>query len=38
MDDAGRKKLWEEYMRTRSPELREKIIERKKKRLEGYKR
>lgn len=26
MDDAGRKKLWEEYMKTRLPELREKII------------
>lgn len=26
MDDAGRKKLWEEYMKTRTPELREKII------------
>lgn len=26
MDDAGRKKLWEEYMKSRSTELREKII------------
>lgn len=26
MDEAGKKKLWEEYARTQSPELREKII------------
>lgn len=26
MDDAGKKKLWEEYAGTRSPEVREKII------------
>ena len=26
MDDTGRKKLWEEYAGTRSPEIREKII------------
>lgn len=26
MDEAGRKKLWEEYAKTQSPELREKII------------
>lgn len=26
MDDAGKKKLWEEYAKTHSPELREKII------------
>ena len=26
MDEAGRKKLWEEYAKTKSPELREKII------------
>lgn len=26
MDDAGKKKLWEEYAKTQSPELREKII------------
>lgn len=26
MDDAGRKKLWDEYSRTKSPEVREKII------------
>ena len=26
MDDAGRKKLWEEYAKTKSPEVREKII------------
>ena len=26
MDEAGKKKLWEEYARTKSPEVREKII------------
>ena len=26
MDEAGKKKLWEEYAKTQSPELREKII------------
>lgn len=26
MDDAGKKKLWEDYANTRSPEIREKII------------
>ena len=26
MDDAGREKLWEEYLKTRTPERREKII------------
>ena len=26
MDEAGRKKLWEEYSKTKSPEIREKII------------
>lgn len=26
MDEAGRKKLWDEYSRTKSPEIREKII------------
>ena len=26
MDEAGRKKLWDEYSRTKSPEVREKII------------
>ncbi len=26
MDETGRKKLWEEYAKTRSPEIREKII------------
>ena len=26
MDEAGRMKLWDEYMKSRTPELREKII------------
>ena len=26
MDDAGKKKLWEDYEKTKSPEIREKII------------
>lgn len=26
MDEAGRKKLWEEYSKDKSPEIREKII------------
>ena len=26
MDEAGRKKLWEEYAKAKSPEIREKII------------
>lgn len=26
MDEAGKKKLWDEYVKTKSPEVREKII------------